>query len=265
MATARPRQPCARVLWIVSCAALCTLVARPTPAQPAEDLESPADASPPVSSTPASPPPASPLPPSPLPPSFATAPRRETEDEAPRPPPLHVEYAQYGVAGVAEVSLENGATCPEGADTPCILGSGGGLVIRGGYRSPGPWYIGGAYQFIKMDSANLYRLGIFQQIRGEMRYHPDLGYRTAPYATWGVGAVAYGNEWGVDTAGALVFGGGGVDFEVSRFAIIGFGVAYRPTLIAGWTDTAGQVRHTGVAHFVGLEFQLELRSELGRE
>jgi hypothetical protein len=187
------------------------------------------------------------------------------EEEAPRPPPLHVEYAQYGVAIATELSLDSGALCPSDATNPCIVGSGGGLAIRGGYRSPGPWYYGGAYEFIKMDSGNLYRLGIFQQLRAEMRYHPDLGYRTAPYATWGLGAVAYGNEGGVETGGALIFGGGGVEFEVSRFAVVGLGVVYRPALLAGWTDTAGQVREAGLVQFIGLEFMLEVRSELGRE
>ena len=66
---------------------------------------------------------------------------------------------------------------------PCILGSGGGLAIRAGYRNPGPWYIGGAYEFTKMDSSNLYRLGIFQQLRFEMRYLLDTGYRASPYLT----------------------------------------------------------------------------------
>jgi len=183
-----------------------------------------------------------------------------------RPPPLHVEYIQYGVAIVAETNLDAGAVCaPQGGKAaPCILGGAGGLAIRGGYRSAGPWYIGGAYQFAKMDSSNLYRLGIFQQLRFEMRYLPDFGTRAAPYASWGIGALAYGNEWGVETGGGLLFGGLGVEIELSRVAILGFGLVYRPMLIAGWTDTAGAVRATGVAHFLGAEFQFELRSEIGR-
>lgn len=183
--------------------------------------------------------------------------------ESPRPPPLHVEYIQYGVAIAGESLLSSGGSCPDGAPTPCILGSGGGLVIRGGFRSAGPWYYGGAYQFIRTDT-NLYRLPIFQQLRAEMRYHPDTGTRVAPYLTWGVGGLLYGNEWGAETGGALAFGGAGVAFEVSRVALVGLGVAHRPMLIAGWTDTAGQVRNTGLAQYLGFEFQLELRSELGR-
>ncbi len=191
--------------------------------------------------------------------STSTAPAAERV----RPPPLHVEYFQYGVAIVAETNLEPGAVCDtEGA--PCILGGAGGLAIRGGYRSAGPWYIGGAYQFAKMDSSNLYRLGIFQQLRVEMRYMPDIGFRAAPYVSWGLGALAYGNEWGVETGGGLAFAGVGGEFELSRDALIGFGIVYRPMLIAGWTDTAGAVRATGVAHFLGGEFQFELRSEIGR-
>jgi len=206
----------------------------------------------------------------------------QTSDEAPlsaapagtsvkgdiaRPPPLHVEYVQYGVAIVFENDIDAGAVCSSGGgdNAPCIFGGAGGLAIRGGYRSAGPWYIGGAYQFAKMDSSNLYRLGIFQQLRVEMRYLPDLGRRTAPYASWGIGALAYGNEWGVETGGGLLFGGLGVEVEISRTALIGFGGVYRAMLVAGWTDTAGTVRETGIAQFWGAEFQFELRSEIKRK
>lgn len=190
---------------------------------------------------------------------------------APRPHPLHPEYAQYGLAINALVNASAGAVCGHGvrapgggSDAPCIFGSGGGLVIRGGYRSPGPWYIGGAYAFAKLDSSNLFRLGIFQQLWAELRYLPDTGYRASPYAAFGLGGVTYGNEWGVETGGAMIFAGGGLEFEVSRLAVLGVGVVYKPTLVAGWTDTAGIVRPAGVVHFFGFEVQLEVRSELGR-
>jgi hypothetical protein len=177
-----------------------------------------------------------------------------------------VEYAQYGVGILALVNMAAGASCsgakPSGA--PCILGSGGGVVVRGGYRAPGSFYYGGGYSFAKMDSSNLFRLGIFQQLWAEMRYLPDFGYRAAPYATWGLGGVTYGNEWGVETGGAMIFGGGGVSFQVSRVAVVGLGATYRPTVLVRWTDTAGIMRPTGVAHFLGLELQLELRTEIGR-
>jgi len=205
----------------------------------------------------------------PAPPPAPPAPPRRNAADPIRPPPLHAEFAQYGIGINAVINLAPGATCganvrPGGHAAPCILGTGGGLVIRGGYRSPGPWYIGGAYAFAKMDSSNLYRLGIFQQAWAEMRFLPDTGYRAAPYATWGLGGVAYGNEWGVETGGAMLFGGGGVQFEVSRLAVVGVGLVYKPTLIAGWTDTADNKRPIGVAHFLGLEVQLEVRTELGR-
>jgi len=165
------------------------------------------------------------------PPSESTTPQKN--GEVVRPPPLHVEYVQYGVAIVFEKNINTGAVCSSAANAPCILGGAGGLAIRGGYRSAGPWYIGGAYQFAKMDSSNLYRLGIFQQLRLEMRYLPDFGTRTAPYGSWGIGALAYGNEWGVETGGGLLFGGLGVEIELSRTALIGFGAVYRAMLVAG--------------------------------
>ena len=68
----------------------------------------------------------------------------------------------------------------------------------------------------------------------------------------------------VRAGGAAAFAGAGVTFEVSRLALIGLQLFYRPALIAGWTDTAGIVRPVGLAQFAGLELQLEVRSELGR-
>lgn len=186
----------------------------------------------------------------------------------PKPPPLHVEYAQYGVGFTVETVMSPGATCPVETATvkpkPCILGSGGGLALRGGYRNPGPWYVGGAYEFTKMDSSNLFRLGIFQQLRFEMRYLLDFGYRASPYVTWGAGAVLYGNEWLVETGGGQLFAGIGVEVEVSRLAVVGIGFVYRPTLVAAWKDTAGQERPLGVAQFLGLDLILEVRTVLGR-
>ena len=181
-----------------------------------------------------------------------------------RPPPLHVKYAQWGAAITSRIAMSTGAICGSAVKQPCILGSGGGLVIRSGYRSPGPWYVGGAYEFTKTDSGNLYRLGIFQELRAEVRYLPDTGFRASPYLVAGAGAAVYGNEWGVETGGAGIMAGGGVKFEVSRKAHVGLGFTYRPVLLAGWTDTAKIVRPTGLAQFIGIEIQLEVRTELGR-
>ena len=215
------------------------------PVPPASPASSAAPAPPPSSAAPAPPPPI------------------VTIDPL-RPPPLHVEYAQYGAAITSRLNMSSGAICGSAVKPPCILGGGGGLVIRGGYRSPGPWYFGGAYEFTKMDSGNLYRLGIFQELRAEMRYLPVTSSRAAPYLLGGIGAAVYGNEWRVETGGALLMVGGGVEFEVSRLAHIGLSIFYRPVLLAGWTDTAKIVRPTGLAQFLGVEVQLEVRTELNR-
>jgi hypothetical protein len=185
------------------------------------------------------------------------------ENEPPAPPPLHISYASYGVAVAADILAHAGPTCRVSAD-PCILGSGGGLVLRGGYRSPGPWYVGGAYQFTTTDSNNLYRLAVLQQLRAEMRYMLDMGFRTSPYATWGLGAVVYGNEWGVETGGGTIFGGIGAEIQLSRLALLGVSATYQPVLFAAWTDTANFQRPVGVAHFMHIELQVEIRSELTR-
>lgn len=189
--------------------------------------------------------------------------------ERPRPPPINFHYAQYGVALATETVASAGGVCPSGATTPCILGSGGGLAIRVGYRSRGRWYVGGAYEFSRQDSSNLLRLAILQQLRGEFRYYADVGNRLTPYAAGGLGAALYGNEWGTETGGVLTSLGGGVEFQINRRTVIGAALAYRPLLLRGWTDKAGQRRADqllgfGIAHIVALELILEVRDPLSR-
>jgi hypothetical protein len=181
-------------------------------------------------------------------------------EPAKKPPPLYVEYASYGVAFTADVLAHPGRSCP--SDIPCILGGGGGLALRGGFRWPNRWYLGGAYQVSRTDSSNLYRLATLQQLRLELRYMLDMGYRTVPYVTWGAGGVAYGNELGVETGGGSIFAGFGAEVQLSRLAVLGVGARYQPMLLAGFTDSAGFERPWGAAHYVTLELQLEIRSEV---
>ncbi|MEO8900097.1 MAG: hypothetical protein ABI488_00810 [Polyangiaceae bacterium] len=194
---------------------------------------------------------------------------RASAQESQRPPPNNTEYFQYGVGLAVEKLASGGDVCPARATTPCILGSGGGLAIRMGYRSRGPWYAGGAYEFTRMDSSNLLRLAILQQVRGEGRYYLDDGNRLTPYGALGFGAAFYGNEWNVSTVGPTLSAGIGLEFQVTQSTVIGVALAYRALLLHHWTDSTEQVRANadlgfGLAHFVGLELTLELRDPLAR-
>ena len=190
-------------------------------------------------------------------------------EESQRPPPNNVEYFQYGV-GVAVEKLASGAdVCPSAAKTPCIMGSGGGLAIRMGYRSRGPWYFGGAYEFTRMDSSNLLRLAILQQLRGEARYYLDAGNRLTPYIATGFGAAFYGNEWNVSAGGPTLSAGLGLEFQVTQSTVIGGALGYRAFLLHHWKDSTGQERANrylgfGLAHTIGFELTLELRDPLAR-
>jgi hypothetical protein len=231
-------------MWFIASVPLLPLVAAPTMA-----LADDAPAPPPAEAEPKAAPPPAPVP----------APRAD------QPAPLHVDYVQYGLAIGGDIDLASGPICPSNEVTPCIIGSGGGLTLRGAYRPSGPWYIGGAYQFSKLDSNNLFRLGVFQQIRAEARYYFDFGSLFAPYIEWGIGPCIYGNLFGADTGGAALRVGGGVAFEVSRFAHVGVALVYQPTLLVGYTDTTNQERDTGLTQFLHLEIAVELRTEVGRE
>jgi len=192
------------------------------------------------------------------------APASATPSSVPvRPPPTNVEYVQYGVTFVAEFNLNPGAICPKDAKAPCILGSGGGLAARAGYRSRGPWYIGGAYEFNRVDTSGLMRMGVLQQLRVEMRHYLRLGQQWEPYMTSGAGVAVLGNEWGREATGATSFVGVGAEIQLSRTTVVGAAAVYRPVMLFSWTDRAQQHRETGVAHFIGLELVLEARDALG--
>jgi len=188
-----------------------------------------------------------------------------------KPPPINVRYLHTGVGLSGEIipPAFAGDVCPRGAQAPCILGSGVGLAFRVGYRSRGPWYVGGAYQVSRHDASNLLRLAIMQQLRGEVRRYFDFGTRLTPYAVAGLGAVLYGNEFGVDTGGLGGMFAGGSEFQVSRGTTVGIGLAYRPFLLRAWTDGAGQLRADrfagfGMAHAIALEATFESRKPLSR-
>ena len=192
------------------------------------------------------------------------------DDASAAPAPITVHYLQYGVAVVAESVASAGDVCPDypGAE-PCILGSGGGLAVRVGYRSRGPWYVGGAYEFSRQDSSNLLRIAILQQLRAEFRFYFDKANRLTPYLGSGLGAALYGDEWGTDTGGVTTYLGGGLEFQITQSTVIGAALVYRPLLLRGWFDEAGQRRADqflgfGLAHLVALELVMELRDPLAR-
>jgi hypothetical protein len=176
-----------------------------------------------------------------------------------------VEYFQYGVG----LAVEQLASAKDACGAPCILGSGGGLAIRMGYRSRGPWYLGGAYEFSRQDSSNLLRLAVLQQLRGEARYYLDAGNRLTPYGSLGFGGVFYGNEWNASTAGPTLSAGLGLEFQVTQSTVLGGSLNYRAFLLHDWTDSNGpEIRDQslgfGLAHMVGFELTLELRDPLAR-
>lgn len=141
--------------------------------------------------------------------------------------------------------------------------------MRMGYRSRGPWYFGGAYEFTRMDSSNLLRLAILQQLRGESRLYLDEGNRLTPYAGLALGAAFYGNEWNVSTWGPTANVSLGFEFQITQSTVIGGALGYRALLLHHWTDSTNLERANrylgfGLAHTIGLELTLELRSPLAR-
>jgi hypothetical protein len=186
------------------------------------------------------------------------------------PPGASEHFLQYGVGFGTEMVASAGAVCPSNARAnPCILGSGVGLTVRMGYRTRGPFYVGGAYEFSRQDSSNLLRLAILQQLRGEARYYLLEDTRLTPYLGLGFGGVFYGNEWGANTGGITAAIGGGTEFQIARTSVVGAAIWYRPIVLRHWQDTAGQVRADdlfgfGIGHVISIELVFEVRDPLSR-
>jgi len=180
------------------------------------------------------------------------------------PPPTNVVYFQYGVSFTAEVVTSPGPIC-DNVTVPCILGPGGGIAARAGWRGTGALYLGGAYEFSKQDPNKLYRLAILQQLRGEARYYFVSGRDAEPYISGGLGIAGYGNEWAVDTWGPAGFFGVGVEAQITRRTVVGVGLGYRLLYFQRFTDTTGAPRDSGIAQLIGLDFVLEQREPIFTE
>jgi hypothetical protein len=177
------------------------------------------------------------------------------------PPPSQVVYFQYGVAFTANQVLDAGPMCND-LSKPCILGSGGGVIIRGGWRSSGPLYLGGAYELTKQDPNKLYRIALLQQARFEARYYMATHRVVEPYGSASLGVIGYGNEWAVDTYGGTGSLGGGIEYQITQTTVVGVALTYRLAYMRGFVDTAGTNREPGMAQMLGLDILLEQRAAI---
>jgi hypothetical protein len=187
----------------------------------------------------------------------ATAPNTEL---LATPPPSQRAYLQYGVALVAEIVAAPGPACSSGAY--CILGSGGGMVARAGWRPSEAFYLGGAYEMTKQDPHQLYRLAILQQARAEARWFFPTGREASPFVLFGAGVSGYGNDWWpIDTWGPSASLGVGLEVQLGGPVLV-VSLAYRPMYFHGWVDSSTLTHDAGFAHFVGFEAAVEAQDTL---
>lgn len=185
------------------------------------------------------------------------------------PPPTSLDYLQYGVSLHTVTLLDGGSTCPAGARTPCIVGSGGGLGLRMGYRARGPFYLGASFQLSRLNSSNLLRLPILQRLTADGRYYFDRGSRVTPYFEASLGGAIYGNEWRAGSGG-IAFGlGVGVEYQVTATTVIALVPTYQPVAFRRWRDSTGQDRASGplgfgAAHWLAVQVVIEARDPLLR-
>jgi hypothetical protein len=190
------------------------------------------------------------------------------------PPKSHHAYLQYGVALAAEGVASAGPICSGQVQgsilsifaltaTPsnCILGSGGGISARAGWRPSELLYFGGSYEMTKQDPNQLYRLGILQMARAEGRRYFPVGRDVTPFVLLAVGLHGYGNEWGIDTWGPDGSLGGGLEVELGG-PVLDLTLAYRAMDFSGWTDTSHLTHPAGVAQFLAFEVSIEAKDAL---
>jgi hypothetical protein len=182
----------------------------------------------------------------------------EAEAVAALPTPRRA-FLQYGVAFTVEDVASPGPICANSnLGNPCILGSGGGIAVRVGWRPTERLYIGGSYELSKQEPDKLYRLGILQQARGELREYFPTGHRITPFGLLEAGLAGYGNEWSIATWGPSATIGGGVEVEVSDGILFDASIFYRPIyLLQHFVDSSTLSHDPGIAQFLGLELAIE--------
>jgi hypothetical protein len=184
----------------------------------------------------------------------------ETQGAAPPVPPRQAQI-QYGVAFTVEGVAHAGPVCANEGE-PCILGSGGGIDVRVGWRPSEKFYLGGAYEFSKQDPGKVYRLAILQQARIETRLYFPTGESAEPFILLGAGLAGYGNEWSVATWGAGATFGGGLEVELSGGSLLDLSLAYRPIFLRSFEDSVPAFHEAGITHFITLEIALEAQDAL---
>jgi len=177
-------------------------------------------------------------------------------------------YVQYGVSLAAEGVASPGPICKETSIlsliaplSNCILGSGGGISARAGWRPSEVLYLGGAYEMTKQDPNQLYRLGILQQVRFEARRYFPNGREGTPFVLLAGGVHGYGNEWGIDTWGFDASAGAGLEVELGG-PVLDLSLAYRAMYFRAWTDTSEIPHDSGIAHFLSFEVSIEAKDAL---
>ncbi len=197
-----------------------------------------------------------------------TVTRRASAQSETTPPPSSVEYLQYGVSLHTLTLLDAGDVCP-GDPSKCILGSGGGLGLRMGYRSRGPLYLGAAFQLSRLNSSNLLRLAILQRLTVDGRYYLDRGNRLTPYLLAGLGGAIYGNEFGATTGGIALSLGFGLEYQISERTVVTLLPTYQPVLLRRFTDALDRTLADGplgfgLAHWLAVQVIIEARDPLSR-
>ncbi len=156
----------------------------------------------------------------------------------PPPPPAQRATSDGGELHVQLVLPLAPALCPR--DGGCLLN--GGFGIGGSLERR--WAFGVAlllgYDLALLDAEGIFEVSTLQTLRVGARWVVPLDTVLQPYAEFGVGAVLFGDSFGVATAGAALQLGVGGELELTpRMALVG-GLVFR-----GFTTGAFSARADG--------------------
>jgi hypothetical protein len=174
------------------------------------------------------------------------------------PPPApgdHDAMLLVEVHGGVAVPIERGTICPAGPE--CVFGLGVGFGVELEWRFADRVGLITGYDFLLLDSKNVFELGTLHAVRGGLRYTLDDTTMVHPFIDATIGGLAFGDTASVATAGLLVTAGGGAELEIDGV------VAFFAGLEAWLFATGAFLTRDGVLRANGFGVNVAIQITLG--
>ena len=157
----------------------------------------------------------------------------------PPPPPEQRASLFGGEVHIQLVLPLRDALCPGGES--CLLNSGFGI----GASIERRWSFGGAlllgYDLALLDSGGIYEVGTLQTVRVGVKWVVPLDRALKPYVEIAMGALLFGDTFGVATAGGALQLGLGGELELTEKLALAGGIVFRAFTTGAFISTTDRV------------------------